>query len=77
MSVKLLLQALSTNVVTKGKFKGQKKAIVPLKDIEDLNKKQEEKMNRFCNAYSLYLLVTNYHGVRLSELMVGVLDNSL
>ena len=77
MSVKLLLQALSTNAVTKGKFKGLKKAIVPLKDIEDFNKKQEEKLNRFCNAYSLYLLVTNYHGVRLSELMVGVLDNSL
>ena len=38
MSVKLLLQALSTNVVAKGKFKGQKKAIVPLKDIQDLNK---------------------------------------
>ena len=34
-------------------------------------------MNRFFNAYSLYLLVTNYHSVRLSELMVGVLDNSL
>ena len=42
MSVKLLLQALSTNVVTKGKYKGQKKAIVPLKDNKNLNKKQGE-----------------------------------
>ena len=39
-------------------------------------KKQEDRLNRFCKAYSLYLLLTNYHGVRLSELMVGVLDNS-
>ena len=45
--------------------------------MEDFNKKQEERLNRFCNAYSLYLLVTNYHGVRLSELMVGVLNNSI
>jgi hypothetical protein len=77
MSIKLLLQSLSENIITKGKNKGQKKAITPFKHMEDFTKKQEERLNRFCNAYSLYLLVTNYHGVRLSELMVGVLDNSI
>ena len=68
---------MSENTITEGKNKGQKKAIKPLKHMDDFNKKQEDRLNRFCNAYSLYLLVTNYHGVRLSELMVGVLDNSL
>ena len=77
MSIKLLLQSLSENIITKGKNKGQKKAITPFKDMDDFNKNQEDRLNRFCNAYSLYLLVSNYHGVRLSELMVEVLDNSI
>ena len=67
MSIKLLLQLVSKTFITKGKNKGQKKAITPFKHIEDFNKKQKERLNRFYNAYSLYLLVTNYHGVRLSE----------
>ena len=43
MTIKLLLQALSANDVAKEKYKGQKKAIVSFKDIEDLNIKQEGK----------------------------------
>ena len=40
MSIKLLLQILSENTITKGKNKGQKKAITPFKYMEDFNKKQ-------------------------------------
>ena len=39
MSIKLLLQSLSDNIITKGKNKGQKKVIIPFKQIEDFNKK--------------------------------------